>query len=42
MTKCEKCGGELVRVISASSFVLKGGGWYKDAYSKKPGSDGDK
>ena len=28
-------------VISASGFVLKGGGWYKDLYSRKPGS-GDK
>ena len=35
---CEECGGSLERLISASGFVLKGGGWYKDLYSssKKP------
>ena len=39
-TVCEKCGGKLERVIAPSGFVLKGGGWYKDLYSKKPGSGG--
>ena len=38
---CEKCGGKLTRVISSSGFILKGGGWYKDLYSKPPGG-GDK
>jgi predicted nucleic acid-binding Zn ribbon protein len=38
---CEKCGGKLTRVISPSGFILKGGGWYKDLYSKPPGG-GDK
>ncbi len=37
LTVCDKCGGPLVRLIGATSFVLKGGGWYKDLYSKKPG-----
>jgi putative FmdB family regulatory protein len=36
-TTCEHCGGKLSRVISPSGFILKGGGWYKDLYSKKPG-----
>lgn len=33
---CEACGKEdsLKKVIGLSSFVLKGGGWYKDGYSK--------
>jgi putative FmdB family regulatory protein len=35
--KCEKCGGKLERLISQSAFHLKGGGWYKDLYAKKPG-----
>ncbi|MCA1662727.1 MAG: zinc ribbon domain-containing protein [Myxococcales bacterium] len=37
---CEECAGSLERLISASGFVLKGGGWYKDLYSssKKPES----
>ena len=30
------CQGVIVKLISAPSFVLKGGGWYKDSYSKKP------
>lgn len=29
---CEKCGGEVYRPISRTSFQLKGGGWYKDGY----------
>ena len=32
-TVCEKCGGELERVISRTAFQLKGSGWYKDLYS---------
>lgn len=36
---CEACGGSLERVISRTSFALKGGGWYKDLYSSsKPES----
>lgn len=32
--KCEHCGGQsLERVISQTSFQLKGSGWYKDLYS---------
>lgn len=30
---CEKCGGEVNRLISgAPAFILKGSGWYKDGY----------
>ena len=28
----EGCTGEVKRLISPSSFVLKGGGWAKDGY----------
>ena len=39
---CTACGaqGSLSKVVSRSSFVLKGGGWYSDLYSstKKDGS----
>lgn len=39
--KCESCGAEgtMSKVVSRSSFVLKGGGWYSDLYSsaKKDG-----
>ncbi len=32
----ENCNGITAKLISAPSFVLKGGGWYKDGYSKNP------
>lgn len=39
---CSACGAQnsLSKVVSRSSFVLKGGGWYSDLYSstKKDGS----
>ena len=42
---CPSCRGRKVRrLISRTSFVLKGGGWYSDLYSsQKPtgSSDGD-
>jgi putative FmdB family regulatory protein len=42
--KCEGCGavGKMGRVVSRTSFVLKGGGWYSDLYgsTKKDGSSG--
>jgi len=32
---CEKCGkGPVERIISSSSFALKGGGWYSNGYQK--------
>ena len=36
---CPKCGSSKVKkLVSSTSFTLKGGGWYKDGYtsSKKP------
>lgn len=36
LTKCEACGEDkLEKLISWSAFQLKGGGWYKDLYSKQ-------
>src|SRR3989338_3450758 len=29
LTICPKCGGKLKKLISNTSFVLKGTGWYK-------------
>jgi putative FmdB family regulatory protein len=50
LSVCEKCGGPVRRLISQTSFVLKGSGWYvtdypsesrKQAMSKeKNGGDG--
>jgi putative FmdB family regulatory protein len=30
---CPDCGGSMRKLISVSSFQLKGGGWYTDGYS---------
>ena len=30
---CPECGGKLEKLISNSSFVLKGSGWYKTDYN---------
>src|SRR5713226_10217643 len=44
--KCDACGARhtLSRMVSRSSFVLRGGGWYSDLYAstKKPASDSQK
>ena len=32
--KCEECGEPTIRIISGTSFTLKGDGWYKDGYTK--------
>jgi putative FmdB family regulatory protein len=39
--KCPRCGAmKAKRLISRTSFVLKGGGWYSDLYSSsRPGAD---
>jgi len=42
LTACEKCGGPVRRLISRSSFALRGGGWYADGYAGKAGGEGPK
>jgi len=37
---CPECGAEVRKKVSASGFILKGGGWYKDHYGLKPASSG--
>jgi putative FmdB family regulatory protein len=39
---CPVCGGTSQRLISNTSFVLKGGGWYTSGYSKSSGGNGSK
>ena len=41
LSTCDKCGGPVRRLISRSSFALRGGGWYADGYSpaKKPAAE---
>ncbi len=41
LTKCSKCKGKLERIIAATGFSLKGGGWYKDGYNKKGNAKAD-
>ncbi len=33
LSTCPDCGGEVKKLVSMSSFHLKGGGWYSDGYS---------
>ena len=35
LTECEACGGKLHKLISQSSFILKGTGWYVTDYARK-------
>lgn len=40
LTDCPECGASsLERLVSNSSFALKGSGWYADGYSEKKGAD---
>ncbi|HKP85786.1 MAG TPA: zinc ribbon domain-containing protein [Blastocatellia bacterium] len=36
LKRCQKCRGKLEKVVSRTSFQLKGGGWYASDYSRKP------
>ena len=44
LTEHEECGGSLTKLISQSSFHLKGDGWYVTDYARKDKEDanGDK
>ncbi|MFC1883374.1 FmdB family zinc ribbon protein [Thermodesulfobacteriota bacterium] len=37
LTQCERCHGELKKIISQNSFHLKGSGWYVTDYASKSG-----
>lgn len=37
---CPECGGEVTKLMSRTSFQLKGGGWYATDYKKSKPSDG--
>ena len=40
LKRCKVCRAKVQRLISASHFILKGGGWYADGYgNKKSGGD---
>ncbi|HXW84320.1 MAG TPA: zinc ribbon domain-containing protein [Candidatus Binataceae bacterium] len=38
LKKCPTCKAKVERILSRSSFVLKGSGWYATDYGKKPSS----
>jgi len=42
LEKCEKCGGRLTKMISNSTFILKGTGWYATDYAGKGNGAGGK
>jgi len=45
LTTCDVCGGAVHRLLSATPFILKGGGWYVTDYpseSRKKAMDTEK
>jgi putative FmdB family regulatory protein len=45
LTECGSCGGELKKLLTNTSFVLKGSGWYVTDYpssDRKKAMDGKK
>jgi len=38
LKRCQKCRGKLEKIISRTSFQLKGSGWYMTDYSKSSDS----
>lgn len=39
LSACPNCGQPVRKLISASSFLLKGGGWYADGYANRGAKD---
>ncbi|HXG91769.1 MAG TPA: FmdB family zinc ribbon protein [Blastocatellia bacterium] len=42
LKRCQKCRGRLEKIVSRTSFQLKGGGWYVTDYSRKSSAASDK
>ena len=42
ITKCEMCRGKVKKLISQSTFHLKGTGWYVTDYASNRGGSGEK
>ncbi len=40
LERCSSCGGEVKKLISSTSFVLRGTGWYITDYARNNGSKG--
>jgi putative FmdB family regulatory protein len=41
LTKCPSCGGKLAKMMSSTTFILKGSGWYATDYAKKGNGSGN-
>ena len=39
LARCKYCNGKVERLISNTSFQLKGSGWYVTDYARKPAAD---
>ena len=39
LTQCDRCGGRLHKLISQSTFHLKGSGWYVTDYARSKTTD---
>ena len=37
LKRCKVCGAKATRLISQTTFILRGGGWYADGYQKSKG-----
>ena len=35
LQECPECGGSVERLIAATNFILKGGGWYQSDYGQR-------
>jgi putative FmdB family regulatory protein len=42
LTRCSECRGKVRKVVSRSSFQLKGSGWYVTDYARKGSSEAPK
>jgi putative FmdB family regulatory protein len=42
LTTCPECQGQVRKLVSMTSFQLKGGGWYADGYASASAANGSK
>lgn len=40
LRKCRSCAGSLEKIISRTAFMLKGGGWYAEGYTRSAAKSG--
>ncbi len=42
VSQCPECGGPVHKLVSRTTFVLKGGGWYATEYGNRKPSGNEK